>query len=290
MTQPYDLRNTQYGGAFAIQDSATVAVLQQPMDLGCLHNDSVIDDFLNKYREWIRSTQLNTVTGLDSFEYACYSNGTTESFDKFYMRHPGKRFRCYRGDYMYHKLAWRNSHLWAWLDDAPLAANDAVVISLPFADTGDTHQQYHALMRECIQLGVPVIVDCAYFGACQGVDFDLSYSCITDVTFSLSKTFPVAHARIGIRFTRSDDDDTMFMYQKINYNNKIGAELGSRYLDRFSPDYIPGKYSAHQQQLCSALNVQASPTVLFGIGGEQWQQYNRGGASNRLSFHRQFIT
>lgn len=287
---PNDKRNMDFGSAFAIQDPETVKLLRNSYDLTQLSSDSIIDEYLYEYDSWIKSTSNNIFTGLGDFEYKCYSNGTTESFDKFYLKNAKRRFRCFKGEYMYHKLAWRDKFAWEYLELSPLHKNDAVVVSLPFADTGNLHSDYHELMRKCSNMGVPVLVDCAYFGSCRNVHIDLAYPCITDVTFSLSKTFPVAYARIGIRYTREDNDDTMFVYHKINYNNKIGAMLGLEYFKSFTPDYIPNKYIDKQADFCNTLGVEPSKTVLFGIDrNKRYKQYNRGGPTNRLSFHKQYI-
>ena len=286
---PNDKRALAYGSAFAIQDTNTVAELTTPLDLNCVFDDEIIPKFLDRYDQWIKSTNLNTLKGLDNFPFRCYSSGTTEGFDKFYQRNHARRFRCFRGEYMYHKLAWRDTHDWCWLEDDGLDAHDAVIISLPFADTGDKHSEYHTLLERCSELKIPVLVDCAYFGICQDIEFDFSYDCITDITFSLSKIFPVAYARIGMRYSKEDTDDTMFVYHKIQYNNKIGAALGLRFLEKFATDYIASKYKQQQLEFCKTLEVKPSKTVLFGLGGANWAEYNRGGPSNRLSFHKQFI-
>jgi len=287
---PNDKRSMDFGSAFAIQDPETQKLLRRQYDFTNLNSDSIIDEYLYEYDAWIKSGTLNTFTGLEDFSYKTYSNGTTEAFDKFYMRNAKRRFRCFHGEYMYHKLAWRDKFVWKYIEDEPLHKADAVIISLPFADTGDKHKEYHNLMRECSEMDVPVLVDCAYYGSCRNIDIDLAYPCITDVTFSLSKTFPLAYARIGIRYTRTDDDDTMFVYHKISYNNKIGALIGLEYFKNFSPDYIPNKYIDKQQKFCYTLGVETSKTVLFGIDTQnQYPQYNRGGNTNRLSFHKQYI-
>lgn len=286
---PNDKSSLDFGSAFAIMDPETLKVLREPLDASVINSESIITEYLNTYEEWIRSTNNNIQVGLDTFKIKAYSNGTTESFDKFYLKNRTRRFRCFKGEYMYHKLAWRDHFEWAYLEDAPLNKNDAVVVSLPFADTGDKHIGYHDLMRQCDNLDIPVLVDCAYFGVCKNIEFDFAYRCITDLTFSLSKTFPVAYARIGIRFTKEDDDDTLLVYHKINYNNKIGASLGMKFMEKFSPDHIPNKYQSTQISFCNYLDVKASNTVLFGIGDNQWQEYNRGGLLNRLSFHKQYI-
>jgi len=286
---PNDKRSLPYGSAFAINDEETVDLLNRPLDLSCLFDDSILQIYLNSYDSWIKSTQHNSVKGLDKFKFRCYSQGTTESFDKFYQRNHHKRFRCFLGEYMYHRLAWRDVYNWKWLEDDKLHENDAVIISLPFADTGDKHRDYDRVLKQCEFLKIPVLIDCAYFGICHDIEFDLDYECITDVTFSLSKSFPVAYARIGIRYTRDDTDDTMFVYHKINYNNKLGAAIGLRFMEKFSPDYISSKYKDQQLEFCKTLGVEPSKTVFFGLGDERWKDYNRGGFSNRLSFHKQFI-
>ena len=287
---PNDNRAMNFGSAFAIEDVNTTKVLEEPLDLQCLKDDKIIDSFLCKYDLWIKSSTLNKFIGLDNYKHRCYSLGTSEAFDKFYMKNAKRRFRCFKGEYMYHKLSWRDKFEWDWLDDKPLSKTDAVVISLPFADTGNKHINYEQLLEQCCELNVPVLVDCAYFGICRDINFNLDYDCITDITFSLSKTFPVAYARIGMRCTKIDDDDSMFVYSKVNYNNKIGALLGIKYFERFTPDYITEKYVDKQLNFCNTIGVNPSKTVLFGIDYKhKFDEYNRGGDSNRLSFHKQYV-
>lgn len=45
----------------------------------------------------------------------------------------------------------------------------------------------------------------------------------------------------------------------------------------------------NQIEFCKILDLIPSKTVLFGIVDKNWNEYNRGGSTNRLSFHRQFI-
>lgn len=287
---PNDKRSLPFGSAFSINDANTVRLLNDPLDLSALDQEDIIETFLTKYRRWIETTALNKIHNLNEFKYACYSNGTTESFDKFYLKHSNKRFRCFKGEYMYHKLAWRAGFDWCYIEDDVLRKNDAVIVSLPFANTGNEHIKLDYLMAVCTELDIPVLLDCAYFGICRDIEFDFSYPCIKEITFSLSKIFPVSYARIGMRLTKEDDDDTLFVYKKINYVNRLGPLLGLRYIDNFSPDYIVNKYRNTQKEFCAALGVKQSKTVLFGLGNDEWKEYNRGGTENRLSFHRQFIT
>jgi hypothetical protein len=288
---PYDKRHLNFGNSSAIKDPAVLSLLSN-LNLNLvdiLQNERIVKEFINDYKTWIESSKLNKIKGLADFNYACYSNGTTEAFDKFYLKNNTRRFRCFHGEYMYHQLMWRNCYpSWEFISDCDLDINDAVVISLPFADTGNQHSEYKKLIATCEKLNVPVLVDCAYLGICQGIEFDFSSTCITDVTFSLSKTFPISHARIGLRLTRSDNDDSLFVVNKGDYVNRLGAYIGSTLIKNFSSDYIVTEYRDIQTKFCNHLKVVPSNTVLFGIGNLLWNEYNRGRGSNRLSFHNYY--
>lgn len=284
MSYTYDKKHLPFGHSTAVNDSAVLDVIKTIS----LENFSDVDinrTFCKEYLEWIKR-HPNTAKGLDEFKYAVYSHGTSEAFDKFYLKNLNRRFRIFRSEYLYHQLAWRNSNLdWKYIDDARLEKNDAVIISYPFADTGNKHELMDFILHNCTALGIPVLIDCAYYTISTGLEFDFTHKCITDITFSLSKMFPVAHARIGMRLTREDDDDTLFVYEKANYQNRLGAILGLELIRNFEPDYIVNKYKDTQIKFCKLTNTQPSSTVLFGLGNEQWDNYNRGGITNRLSFH-----
>lgn len=286
-----NLKVLTYGGAGAVSDPAIIEYLNS-LNINFaidLNNESISKEFIGKYRAWISSTKLNNYVGLDDFQFATYSNATTESFDKFYMSNSQRRFRCFRGEYMYHQLAWRNCWPnWQYIDnDLDIAANDAVVISLPFADTGNEHLHYRALLERCTELNVPVLVDCAYANICSNITFDFTYPCITDVTFSLSKFAPMAaYARIGMRLSRSDSDDPLFVLNKTNYTNRMSAWLGLKIIDKFGPDYIVQKYKTTQLEFCNKLGAAPSHSVIFGLGNDDYNQYNRGAGNNRLCFFR----
>lgn len=283
MTAPNDKRSLPYGGSFAIMDSKTLTSLPNLLQVDP-------DTFCKKYLKWIQSTSTNTIKGLEKFPYAVYSNATTETFDKFYMKNNKRRFRCFRGEYVYHQIAWRTSWPdWKFIEDCPLEANDAVVISLPFSDTGNEHTSMKSVLDTCSLLEIPVLIDCAYFGVCSNIDFDFTHDCITDIAFSLSKTFPLAYARVGMRLTKVDNDDSLLMLHKIGYTNRIGAALGMELIEKFSPDYIVNKYLQQQIDLCNTLGIAPSNTVLFGIDtSNKYPEYNRGGATNRLGLYKHY--
>lgn len=285
MSYQYDKRGLPFGHSTAVNDIEVITAIKNfnvnTYDL--LTTDS--SEYILTFLDWIKSSNNHSIIGLDEFPYAVYSNGTTEGFEKFYWNNQGKRFRCFKGEYLYHKLAWRDWN-WAFIEDDELRPGDAVVISLPFADTGSQHDRHIEILETCDKMDIPVLIDACYFGISKGIDFDFRYKCITDITFSLSKVFPVAHARIGLRLTRKDTDDLLFVYHKHSYNNRLGAELGKYLMNTFSSDFIYNKYRKKQEDFCKILDVQPSNTVIFGIGDSKWSLYNRGLDTNRLGFQK----
>jgi hypothetical protein len=279
-----------FGGAGAVNDPELKQqihdIIRNAPNQYWLDDSSIHTTFLDQYIKWILSTRKNVIRGLDQYAVKAFSQGTTESFDKFYLKHHRRRFRCFRGEYMYHTASWKNifSLQWKHIEDEPIDKNDAVVISLPFSDTGDYHNDMNRVLEQCCALDVPVLIDCAFFGICQNLEFDFTWPCITDITFSLSKTLPVAHARIGMRVSRVDDDDSLMVHQKIGYVNRLACGLGIELLGKWGPDYNCEKWTDVQHQFCNRLNIIPSNSVIFGIDKKYYKHYNRGGPTNRLWF------
>ncbi len=271
------------------KDQLVHEITRQVAGTAWLEDDHVVPMFLKRYQNWINSTEINKVSGLDAFPSVQYAQGTTESFDKFYIRNHQRRFRCYRGEYLYHELSWKaNGYNWAYIDDEPLAAGDAVVCSFPFADTGN-QKHTQELLDDCADLDIPVLFDCAFFGICAEHNFDFSHPAITDVCFSLSKPFPVYGMRIGIRFSR-DTTDGLNIYGNTHYVNKFGAAVGLRLFEHQHPDAIYQNYRDQQLTWCKEYNLVPSQCVTFGIDHEhKYDNHNRGSKdTNRVCFAKFF--
>lgn len=253
-------------------------------------NSASLDLFINQYLDWIKSSTLNNIKGIDTYPVRDYSNGTTEAFDHFYIKNSQRRFRCFRGEYLYHSITWNQSFKnWAWLDDEPLAENDAVVVSLPFADTGNQHPSLTVeFLNACDFLNIPVLIDLAFFGICANIQFDLSHPAITDVAFSLSKCFPVSTLRIGMRLSKQPD--ALSVYNQTKYVNLLGADVGAKLLKEFGPDTTYDRYRSLQQDFCLLHGLEPSDTVIFGLDTKnQYAKYNRGyPLSNRICFSKVF--
>lgn len=215
--------------------------------------------FLEKYLSWISSTKNNRLKGLDRFPYRSFSNGTTESFDKFYIRHRDRKITVLKDEYLYHRL-------YAEAKDVELIGlnkNSAVILSAPFCRTGDIHPLTEEILTICDEKNIPVLIDSAYYGLCGDLEFNFDHPCIEDIAFSLSKPFGVSYLRIGMRLSKVRD--SLVDFSQSGYVSRLSAKVGEKLLDDFGPDYLYTKYRQTQLNFCAKLNIDPSPTVIFGV-------------------------
>ncbi len=226
-----------------------------------------LDTFVHGFKHW-------TGLCLDNFD-ADYSAGCTQSFDSFYLRYRDKKFRCLVGEYFYHLKTWESNNInWSFIDaDNPLQTGDALVISYPFCDTGNFFNT--SILEECCAKDIPVLIDMCYYPLTSGCAFDFDYECIDTVAFSLSKVFPVANYRIGVRYTRKDIHDGQKLHHSINYNNMLSAFIGSKLIEKYNVTHIYNTYNSKQKEACEFLNLTPSDSVLFAVGDEDWNTYSR---------------
>jgi hypothetical protein len=289
-----DNKNEPFGGAFSVYDDATVATRNQAIEeyskkSNFFDHDQVRKDFLGTYKEWAFSSHPK-ITGIEGYNELCFTNGTTESFAMFYLRYrEQKRLRLAKGEYFYSQMM---SRLWysdrfAWLNEDDIRKGDVLLLSVPFADTGDVPYDLERLLTECDEKEVPVMLDFAYLNLATGFQVDVTHPCIEYIVTSLSKVFPVEHFRIGMRMQRKMFTDQLYVINEDNYNyiNLLSAHVGTKLMLEHGADYIFEKYRSKQKELCEKYELEVSPCVYFGIDkNNNFPLYNRGNDTNRLCF------
>ncbi len=272
--------------ARAIEDSEVKSfLLSCQSDIQALYEEGLEKEFLNTFRSWIQASRLNRFSGLgeDAYPFATYVHGTSQAFDHFFRQYGRKRIRFFKGEFAYHKIYCGDLIEWTFIEDGPLETGDAVIVSVPFSDTGGLHSQLPDVLIQSQKLGIPVMVDAAYVGISQDINFDFSHPAIETVTASLSKTFfGAAHLRTGIRLERTFRNDSIDFFNSVGMFSRLGAKLGTRLMQKFSCDYIPEKYRQAQLAVCQDLSMTPSQSVLFGLGDARYAALNRGGVPNRV--------
>lgn len=273
-----------YGGAWPVNDSELLNFID---NIKTSSSDPA--EFLKDYKLWISST--HNILGWDNFNHLCFSNGTTESFDKFYHRHLHRRLRLLKGEYFYHQLMGKKIFKeFQWIDHKNvLEKNDVVAISVPFADTGNVPLNLYEILDRCEELEIPVLLDLAYINLATNLKLNLNYKCVDTVTSSLSKVFPLSHYRIGIRLQQELIDDTLIAYNDNQYVNLHSTGIGHAVIKQYAADYSFQKYRAQQINICEDMSVAPSACFIFGVDEkDSYKEYNRGADTNRLCLSKHF--
>jgi len=296
-----DNKSKLYGGAYGVHDKELIEKRNQLIrDFTFINSgysaiaEEIKSNFIITYKDWMFKTF--NFKGVNLYQHACFTQGTTESFAQFYIRYrENYRLRICKGEYFYHQMM---KSLWyldkfSWLDEDDLRSGDVLLISVPFADTGMIPNDLENILTECDVKGIPVMLDFAYLNLTTGDVFDhkidLTHDCIKYIVSSLSKAFPVENMRIGIRLQKEKYDDQIYVVneEKYNYINLSSAFVGTGMMESFAPDYIFNKYRDKQLMLCEELNLIPSNCFNFGIDyNNVYNEYNRGGDTNRLCFSR----
>jgi len=271
----------------AIKDPEVIDFVQDLKLNHYLKDCWTVERFQEQFPSWINSGTRYRLQNLDQFKYVGFSQGTQESFLNWYMMHKDKRLRVFRGDYWWHMEIWTKAKFnWSYIDDDPVIdANDACLCSYPFALTGRKHEQFDWLVEQCEQVGVDLLVDFIYLPNSNNViDIDLSAGCIKEITFSLSKTFPVQTAKIAIRMLKQKPSDPMQMSNDENICNRLSGGLGLELINRFAVDHMVNKYLDQQTHWCNRLGLEQTGVVHFAHG----ENYTTVGRKRELNYLSQF--
>ena len=68
--------------------------------------------------------------------------------------------------------------------------------------------------------------------------------------------------------------------------NNIGLHVAINLMNIFNSDYIVEKYSKKQNQICKKFNLIPSNCINFGLGNNEYCEFNRGGEFNRVCISR----
>lgn len=270
-------------GAKPVIDNSVKSFINSLSPASCLYSENLHEEFTNRFFDWINSSVFNQIEGLDNFQNRKLIAGTIQAFDHFYLRHYRRRFRFFRGEFMYHSACLKQTIAWEWLDDRTIDSNDAVIVSVPFSDWG-TQRDITDILNQCNDLDVPVLLDFAYFPCTKNIHIDLDkYPCVETLAFSVSKAFYGGEfLRVGMRLQRQDWDDGVDVFNSVDMINRVSIGIANELIKEYPVDHNWRAYSTIYSDVCSELNLKETDCIMFGIGGDEYSEFNRGTAVNRV--------
>jgi hypothetical protein len=249
------------------------------------HPSVSLDEYTDIWRNWINFSDNKQILGLDKFGFSEYTQGTTQTFDQFAIRH--ENVTAMQGEFQYHSCIGKHKHFIEQRGIYPIPVNSdekwGLVHSVPFSDYGVVHPEFNEMLTICETEGTPVCLDFAYWGICKDTIINLNdYPCVKEITFSLSKPFYTLEThRVGIRFSREYLNDGISMLNEVGMNNTHSMALGASYMKKFGPDWNWKKYESKYFDIIGEEDLAPTNTVIFGIGDNARHGHlNRGISDN----------
>lgn len=220
--------------------------------------DQVYTDFKQECEEWIFSSKLNNLKGIDTFIRKDVIIGCTQFIDNLYMQGP---VQVLRGDYRYHErlgLAYVKD-VGSLIPDIPL------IIAMPFPSIGAPHQDMEEILHECKIKNIAVHIDGAWISCCRDVTFDFNHDVIRSVGISLSKGLGLGWNRIGLRWTKDSKTDSITIMNDFNMNCRVLSKIGLHFIRKFPTDYLWNTYGELNAQVCKDFGLTPTHSIYLAL-------------------------
>ena len=224
--------------------------------------DNVYANFKKETADWIFNSKLNRLTGFDNFNRLDIINGCTQFIDNLYMQRP---VQVLRNDYRYHErlgLAYIKD-VGSLIPDIPL------IIAMPFPSIGAPHPDMKEILHECKIKNIAVHIDGAWISCCRDITFDFNHVAIRSVGISLSKGLGLGWNRIGLRWTRQSDPDSVTIMNDFQMNNRALAMIGLHFIRNLEPDYLWNTHGRNYYKVCYDFNLMPTNTIYLALRNGQ---------------------
>ena len=218
---------------------------------------TMIENFKRETKDWILSSKLNNLKGLESFNRIDVMSGCTQFIDNVYMQ---RMPQIIDGDYRYHfRLGNWPAHINMLHEQTPL------VIAMPFPQVGAPHSKMNEILDECLKKQIPVHIDGAWITCCRDVDFNFDHPAIKSVGISLSKGLGLGWNRVGLRWTREFNQDSITIMNDFNMLNKATLMIGLHFIRNFEPDYLWNHHGDNYYKVCKDFNLTPTNSIYLAM-------------------------
>ena len=85
-----------------------------------------------------------------------------------------------------------------------------------------------------------------------------------------------------MRLERVDTDDGIDVFNSVEMVNRVSLSIAMSLMAKYSVDHNWNTYEQAYQKVCKELNLKETDCIMFGLGGEEYADYNRGSDKNRV--------
>lgn len=225
-------------------------------------SNNVYSNFKIEANNYFNNSKLNSLKGLDTFNRIDIINGCTQYIDNLYMQGP---VQVLRGDYRYHERL----NLAYIKDVGSLIRDIPLIIAMPFPSVGAVNSDMNEILHECTIKNIPVHIDGAWLTCCKDIEFDFTHNTIQSVGISLSKGLGLGWNRIGLRYTRQTNIDSVTIMNDFNMNLRAVAMIGLHFVRNLPSDYLWNKYCESYYKICRDFSLTPTNSIYLALRDNQ---------------------
>ena len=220
--------------------------------------------FLDKVDRWIKSSKVNNIDGLDSFDTKHAILGVTQQIDELHYLY-NNRLVIFEGEYAYH---WRlNPNIKRVSEYNEITPGSVLVLSYPSVKFASNFENIDDVLNYCLNNSIDVHIDAAWLGQCRNIDINLSHPAVKSFSVSLSKAFFMGSQRIGIRYSKAVMNGPISIMNEFGYNNVSDMWIGCNMIDTFGEDFWWKNYSNEYSKVCKDFNLVESDSFNIAFNG-----------------------
>lgn len=217
--------------------------------------------FISEADRYFQATHLNTIAGLDAFAVREAIIGCNHAIDSLIMQHGIDGLQIFEHDYKYYQ---RLDPVINYAKPGQLASRKPILMAMPSPGYLGLHPNQIEILDEALEKNCEVHMDCAWLGAARGIAFDFSHPAITSVFMSLSKSMDLWWNRIGVRYTKiQDDTNPITIYNKHGMIPSGLLKTGLRYIRCVQPDHVWTHFNDRYMAMCKHLYLR--PTAIIHV-------------------------
>jgi hypothetical protein len=218
-------------------------------------------EFQQAAREYFLGTSINRLSGLDRFPVIHTILGCNHAIDSLIMRYGVDGLQIFRHDYAYYtRLNPGLTHA----QPGQLVPSCPVLMAMPSPGYLGPHPQQQEILDEAAQKDCEVHLDCAWLGAARDIQFNFDHPAVASVSMSLSKGMDMWWNRVGIRWSRQEDDtNPVSIYNTHNMIHQVPLLIGLKHLRSVKPDHVWTHYHDRYHALCGELKLR--PTRMIHV-------------------------
>jgi len=85
-----------------------------------------------------------------------------------------------------------------------------------------------------------------------------------------------------MRLEREDKDDGIDVFNSVEMVNRVSLSIANSLIKAYDVDYNWHNYASAYIEACNEYNLEYTDCIMFGLGNEEYNDFNRGTEVNRV--------